>query len=382
MLRKMLRTRPLVLPNDSELFREPPRPLDKMTPDYLARYDGHTLAVDVFNAGDSLRFIGPPLLNLESYVGGAKIRFDGVEQAQFEWTDFSRMSRFKAARRGNVDRVELTFGRERFETSAAGDDLETFAGTNALITMNKNNSLENIRDWATNFAVNHNVNALILYDNRSSAYGLDELAAVLDKVPLEVVYLVDWPYKFGNTGGPDQIWDSDFGIYMCWEHARWRFLQNANSVIISDVDEFPVSESGRTIVDHLEASEYGAINYPVRNVPPVRLPSIEKKSVRLHSDYGYTNSAFTLYSKKLAFQPKRLPENVQVGNHSIYGWERKTAFVDDVIARHMQGLHYDWRDGDWSYSFEERKPYEGKETIDTALLKSLKKTFSERFDFS
>lgn len=376
---KIIDCNPILLPLHSELYRVPPRQPSRMEDGYLSKYDGHTLAVDAFNAGPYVRLIGPPLLNLNESMADARIVLDGYGDSCFNWRDYHKISRAKIEKTGAVQRMRLDIGRESLTVPVAGDDLESFRGSNVLITMNKNNRLENIYDWALNFARNHDVDSLILYENRSHYYSLDDLADHLSSLPLKTIYLVDWPFKFGSTGGPNQIWDSDFGIYMCWEHARWRFLQFANSVFINDTDEFPVSKSKNSLANLVENSSNGAIRYPVRNVPAAPRPGLEKKRVRLHSDYIYYNRRFTNFSNKVAYQPTRLPEEVQVGNHSFYGWDQKTDTIEDVVAHHFLGVHYNWRDGDWSYSSTERLPQDADEKINTTLLEAFKKTFPERF---
>lgn len=378
---KQISLNPIVLPNDSRLFREPKRKYEDMTPHFLTRYDGHTIAVDVFSALDQLRFIGPSLFNLKPYAETATLKIDGYEVSQFEWIEKSRISRLKAANSGIAEKVELAFGPEEFEVRPGADDLNSFKNLNVVVTMNRDNRLENLHDWLVNFVQNHDVNAAIIYDNRSIRYSRMELAEALRSVKgLERLYVVDWPYKFGNTGGPKQIWDSDFGIYMCWEHARWRFLQLANAVFISDADEYPVSDSGTSLVKILEQTESGALNYPVRNVPSVPRPGVSGDRVRLHSDYIYADKLHGLFSKKVAYQPLRIPEEIQVGNHSFRGMEEKTAYTEDVIARHIRGVHYNWRNDDWSYSHEEREVDPKTEYIDEPFLKSLKNTFPNRFE--
>lgn len=381
MLIKLLNCNPLVLPNHSELYREPPRPHNKMGQDYLTRYDGHTLAVDVFNAGDYLRLIGPPLLNLAPEVHRSDFSLDGVPlNEQLDWRDMHKISRAKIPKTGSVELLNLKIGRDHLTSRVSGDDLSTFENSDVVITMNKNNRLENIRDWAYNFAVNHGIDSVILYDNRSYEYTLADIANALNDVPLKTAYVIDWPFKFGNTGGKEQIWDSDFGIYMCWEHARWRFLQRANAVFISDVDEFPISEEGKALVAYAEESSHGVIGYGVRNVPPVPHPGLASDRIRLHSDYYYENRGFNLFSQKVGYQPLRLPEEIQVGNHSFYGWGDETDRIDEVVAHHFRGIHYNWRDGDWSYSHNDRGPIKSTELVNQSLYDTMKRTFPERFE--
>ena len=106
---------------------------------------------------------------------------------------------------------------------------------------------------------------------------------------------------------------------------------------------------------------------------------MSSERIRLHSDYIYGDSRFGLFTKKVAYQPKRIPEGVQVGNHSFYGYEDKTSYTEDVIARHMRGIHYSWREDDWTYSHDERVFNPETDFLDEDLKESLMETFPERF---
>lgn len=377
---RVLGTNSIILPIHSQLFREPPREYAEMTDKYLTRYDGHTLAADVFATDTHLFFIGPPLLNLEQMAKNQKLIVDNQDLGTAQdWQDKNRISFNRVETSTRSERVELEFGPEKFDVTPTAAHLDVFSNLNVVITLNRDNHLDNIRDWLVNMVRNHDVQAAIIYDNRSATYTKAELLSVMKSVPgLLNGFVIDWPHKYGNTGGPKQIWDSDFGQYMCWEHARWRFLQKANCVIISDVDEIPISSVGKTLVQHAEESKNGVFTYPVRDCPAIPRPSVEGERVRLHTDYLHSDLKKGTYSKKVVYQPTRLPNDTQVGNHQVVGV--KATYSEEVISRHVGGVHLSWRNRDWGYSHTEREMDESRDFFDSELEEHYRKTFPQRFD--
>ena len=378
---KIVSTNPLVLPVNSRLYRNPPRRPVDFSEDYLFKYDGHTLAADCYMSGDDLRMVGPPLLNLAKYVDGSSFELDGVQPAnQPRWVDLNRISRFRLRVDENVSNMRLEFGPETLSVTPSPDMTRMFHGANVLITLNKDNHLENIADWVRNYVKNHEVDSVIFYDNRSETYSLSDILSTLKRVPgLETAVVVDWPYKYGNTGGPKQIWDSDFGQYMCWEHARWRFARFAKTVIINDVDEFPVSASGKSLPKLVEESSNGVYRYALRDTPALPRVGFERRDgeVRRHSDYAYVAKDAQKYSSKYAYSPQRLSDRIQIGNHEVFGV--RAPIGSDVIGRHCQGLHASWRKGDFSYSHKESEFDQAKFVEDVDFLRQLQRTFPERF---
>lgn len=378
---KIVSTSPLVLPVNSRLYRNPPRRPVDFSEDYLFKYDGHTLAADCYMSGDDLRMVGPPLLNLAKYVDESSLELDGVQPAnQPRWEDLNRISRFRLRVDENVSKLRLEFGPETLSVSPSPDMTRMFDGANVLVTLNKDNHLENVADWVRNYVQNHEVDSVIFYDNRSETYSLSDILHTLKQVPgLENAVVVDWPYKYGNTGGPKQIWDSDFGQYMCWEHARWRFARFAKTVIINDVDEFPVSASGKSLPQLVEESPNGVYRYALRDTPALPRLGLERKAgeVRRHSDYAYVATNARKYSSKYAYSPQRLSDRIQVGNHEVFGV--RAPIGNDVIGRHCQGLHASWRKGDFSYSHKESDFDSAKFVEDRDFIRQLQRTFPERF---
>lgn len=378
---KIVSTHPLILPNHSRYFREPPRPYDDMQPGYISRYDGHTLAVDIFNSDRGLVAIGAPLNNLSGPVNDAVLMVDGSPlNIAGAWQDINRASRLILPTTAPAETVRLDLEHEPLSCPVSMNQCSMFAGRNVAITMNWCNPLENIRDWLVNLVVNHRVTGAIIYDNRSYTYSTTQLLEVMRSVPgLEVGVVVDWPYKYGNMGSVKNGWDSDFGQYMAWEHARWRFLARANTLVVADIDEIPVAEvAGVDLVSLVEATPDGVYLYSVRNVPEVSRDGLTPDRVRLCSDYELMDFPQGTLSRKSVCQPGRIPVAAQVGNHGVFGVQ--SIHGSEVIARHIRGIHQSWRAGRITYSYPERTLNPETDAIDERWIAHCHKTFPERFE--
>lgn len=376
---KLLDTNSLTLEVSSSVYRIPPRRPEDMSPDYLLRYDGHTVAADVFQAGKDLMMVGPPLLNLKTYAENATVSVDGIPLTTHrDWADLNRASRFKGRVDVPASHVSVKFGPDTLAVKVSPDQADAFEGMNAVVTLNKDNHLENVRDWLTWLTIKHDINAAVIYDNGSTTYSQQELLEVARSVPgIVSAYVINWPYKYGNTGGPKQIWDSDFGQYMCWEHARWRFFRKANCVVISDVDEIPISVDSSTLVSRAEQSIHGVFSYPVRDVPAVPRSGLNADRVHLHTDYLHSDKLRGTYSKKVVYIPSRLPAEAQVGNHQVVGVSAD--YSEEVISRHVAGVHLAWRSGVWEYDHPERAMSTDSEFFDSELAEGFASAFPDRF---
>src|SRR5262249_39706879 len=102
---------------------------------------------------------------------------------------------------------------------------DIFHGRRVIFTMSKNNPIEWILDWARFNRDVHGADAVLIYDNGSTAYDSATLSAALKTVAdIACSVVVEWPYRYGPQGFNSwDHWDSDFCQLGAWEHARWRF---------------------------------------------------------------------------------------------------------------------------------------------------------------
>lgn len=378
---RVVKTSRIELPVSGKLFRQPPRAFDQMQPDYLMKYDGLTLASDVILEGSTVHIVAPPLFNLSDALEDLTIVADGqlFHIPPGTWSDGNRMSRMHLELDAPADYLTFTFSNQEFTVKPSASWVDVLAGRNIAVTVNKDNHLQALADWAQNYTVNHGVTAVIVYDNQSESYSCEEILEQMKTVPgLEICIVVDWLDKFGNLAGPGD-WDSDFGQYIAWEHARWRFARRAHCVFQGDSDEFPMTVDGRSMQAYLEESTNGTLLYPVCNVPPVVRDGIEAdREVRRPSDYLSLDTTKGLWSKKVAYQPTRLSDEHQPANHAVIGLYNE--YTENIVARHVLGVHRDWRRGAFAaYDQAERRFNPETDSPDELAEKVYRLTFPDLF---
>src|SRR5690606_4257814 len=91
-----------------------------------------------------------------------------------------------------------------------------FSGRRVLFSMNKDNELGWVREWARHHQRHHGTDTVILFDNGSTRYGVDELRATLNEAGIADAMVPSWPYLFGAR-------DRATKREPFWAH----FLQNA-----------------------------------------------------------------------------------------------------------------------------------------------------------
>ncbi len=337
----------MILPADGPLQRTPPRRPEDQQPDYLARYDAHTLFYDVFRCRDDIWLSGPPLHDLAEVVRTGRWTLDGTDVSdRIRLRDWSRTqrSRLRAPGAGADLELELTpmeGGPIRFGSRVGADDAARFAGHRALISKSKDNDLVWIQDWLRFYHDVHGVTAVVLYDNNSTRYTPADIAAAIAEVPgIEVGAVVAWNYPWGAPGGPKKIWDSDYLQYSLMEHGRFRFLRDAAGVINADIDELAIADDGRTVFEHAEDSLAGAVRYDGVWIAKATRRPLDPERQRRFVDYRHQRPGMT--TVKWAVIPGRLDERTsQWRIHSIVG---SSAEKNGAIThRHFQGVNNSWK---------------------------------------
>lgn len=368
---KVVRPQSVVAPAGSGLSRTPPRPEADRQDGYLEAFDADTLFYDVFRSGRDVYLCGPPALDAMERLRACRFLIDGVEVNQA--TSLSD--------RGRTQRSRITkpvLGQELRIASETGEVLATaqigvdysklFSDRKALMTLSKNNDLTWIRDWLEFYHRIHGVDAVVLYDNASEEYTLEDLQAVVDSVPgIEASAVVSWPFKYGPGGGPRKIWDSDFCQYSMVEHARWRFLRRAAGVVNADIDELVITDDGRTVFEHAAESEQGVALYSGRWVEKVTETALDPDRTRRFVDYRrHVGHECTT---KWTMIPARVPDSAQWRVHSIQGLNIPKD--EGVTHRHFKGINTNWK-----YDRAEQVADPEVHVVDDQLVEALARAFS------
>lgn len=332
-----------------DIIREAPRREEDRQADYDARFDYRTLFSDAFFVQEGIELLGPPLLNTRGKVLSSKFLVDGEQfTGEIESRDHHRISRTILHGVTACEEISVIMpeGDVRLKINRLVSD---FDGRRALVTQQKNNPLEWIRYWVEFHAVHHGIDAVLIYDNRSTVYTPSAVEQLLREIEnISIAAVVDWDIPFGATGGPNQVWDSDYGQHQVLEHAMRFVLRDARSVIQQDVDELAIAEGGRSVCDVIESSGLAELRYPRRQILPVptrQLASEDDRGHRLHCDYAYwLADDSTDLAGKYACIPDRVPRSSHYLVHGVENADR--ALADGIIARHYGGIRVDWRSGE------------------------------------
>lgn len=327
--------------------REPPRPPSARQPFYDERFDALTLFYDVFRDGDDVEILGPPLLNLEAGLRPLSLRAAGRRYARgFTSQERNRLHRHRVLGvPAEVRTLRFHSPLGRFALTIGEDMSGSFSGLRVLITQSRDNPLPWIARWIDHHVVTQGIDAVLIYDNGSRDYSLDDLRALLrSRRGLRRFAVVDWPYPWGPTGGPESIWDSDFGQHGSWEHAWRRLCRDAETLTFGDVDELIVGPAP-TVPERALASPVGLSSYARRSVLniPAR-PTRELGRMRDHADYLQFDPSAPLLTSKYTVAPGALAGTDQLLIHRVEG--REAPDEPDVLARHFDGIRIEWRDGE------------------------------------
>lgn len=356
-------TSALVLPDGTPFRRAMLRPPAQRQPGYEEAYDSRTLFYDAFRHGDDVVLSGPPLLNLRRRFAAARFTSSGVQLAA-SLSDINRTQRSRASGGGDEVRIEAEGLDATLEVSPDGRHL--FRDRRVLMAISRNNPLRWIADWARYYATIHEINAILLYDNGSDDYGLDELEAAISSVPgIETAVVVNWPFPFGPGAGPDGHWDADFCHASMFEHARFRFLGQAAQVINADIDELVVTADGRPLYEHLAASQSGGLSYFGRWIEGIR----DDRPLS-HAAFDHYDPASKPCPPKWTVRPAAVPLTAQWSIHRFAGWEPDRPAT--VRFGHFRQLTTNWK-GD--RRLKERNP----ETwlVDAELRRDLDRAFAQ-----
>ena len=257
-------------------------------PNYDTRYDYYTLIYDVFFDADQQKVFAvcPTLRNFERLVLEAEFALDGqtVPIAQIRPLSRGSLIEFDLPP-GVLLPLSLSVQHPMFSgvLPVGATHRDMFAGTNAIYAISKDNRLDWIVAWLSYYVKEHGANALVLYDNQSTAYSMEDLKAAIASVPgIEKAALVRAWFPFGPGGQGNTNFNSKFLHMTMVELGRRRLLSNARAVLNVDIDELVYSRTGHSIFDATVESERG---YVRMNGDWVYAPAPMDGAVPRHADH-------------------------------------------------------------------------------------------------
>lgn len=325
--------------------RDPPRPPDRRQPDYDTRFDADTLWFDVVALRGRLVAVGPPVRAWAPLLADAAYRVDGapVRAAQTRVRDRTQTTvlplRGGAAPDAEVT-VTLPAPHGTLTTHASPDQTALFAGRRVLFTVSKDNDLAWVQDWLRWHVRVHGTDAVVVYDNASTAYSTDELLAALTAVDdVAVAVVVPWRFPYGPGGNGEQDWDSDFAQIGAMEHARHRFLRRAAGVLNADIDELVHTRTGVSVYEYARRSPSGFVAFHGRWAH--RSPTADPQAPVRHADSTWTSDDDDPCPFKWCGVPARMPARAQWLVHG--SWNLHVDHVHDLWYSHHRAVSTHWK---------------------------------------
>lgn len=340
------KTNRLVIDPANQLKRMPPRqPIDRQKR-YLDDFDFTTVFSDIFVRDGRVWMIGPPFLNLEADLLAANFIWNWVDvTSEVKFERYNRMSRTSFPTTAKFGELEIRSELGHWMAQVSTFDQKDFDGARLMITQQKNNRLEWIAYWALfNVRVN-GIDSIVIYDNGSTDYPIERVEQLLSLIPgLKRWIVVDWDTPHGVTGGPNSVWDSDYGQLVAWEHSRHMFANLASSVLMIDVDELPVTQNPKGILEQLDESDRKAILFNRISVKQYANRDSGNDGIRVHSDFSLGDSSGAQLSSKYAYAPARLDDTDQLLVHQIRGESIEAQDSTETFAGHFDAIRIEWRE--------------------------------------
>ena len=341
----------------SGIRRDSLRPEHLRNAQYADHYDWDTLFYDVYRVGKHVVMQGPPLLNFLPHVRHADPLRRAFGFPFFAAQHFGQHKRGEIWLRTEDDHIDLDCALGRFHIAVQSDNAPLFAGRRVITSLSKDNDLRWIADWVRFYRRVHGAQGVLVYDNNSTAYTLAELQATLDEASEgEMTCLaVNWPFRYGPQGGlagavngvePD--WDSDFCQTGSLQHARFRFLRHAASVLNVDVDELVLPVDGQSIFTATEASPQGFIKFPGLWIGTHAAPDVTRETCR-HADYLTREWPDRRdCPPKWCVVPGRGDKRADSWSvHNLFGARANKQVHDQFVYRHFRAITTSWKEDRW-----------------------------------
>lgn len=341
------------LPAAAQIKREPPRAKHLQQPGFEAEFDFLTVFYDAFlwKGGAEVRLIGPKYLNFAPYIHNARIWVaDDAGQTPLAF-------RFHEKRKvayldiilpeptGVAPRLMLDLGAlGTFEVRPNKSGLDIFEGRRVAFTLFKYEPNHWLRDWAWFNACYHGADALVVYHNDCSDRTTAEIAAALEDIPgVEVTLVANWPFPYGPSDGGTGEWDSNFCQVGMFEQMRWRFLQNARSVLNSDIDELIVTKDHRSAFEIAEETPEQYVQFLGKWVTMEGdLPSVQKRR-HVECCYIADDPLSIPVEPKWAAVPSAFGEDKRWIVHEISQSKSFQPDFADAGLRHFRQINTGWK---------------------------------------
>jgi hypothetical protein len=347
---------PCQLASNAPIKRDCPRPVELRNERFAHQFDAETLFYDVYRVGRDVVFQGPPLFNFADYLREANL-FKGKFRRLFPKARLVERNRANEIwLRTDSDKIDLSCDLGQFSIDVQPNHADFFAGKRVIHTLSKDNDIRWIEDWIRFYVAVHSADAVLFYDNGSSVYTAPELQQTLRATfPQLAIIVVSWPFKYGPQGGEagavggvEAPWDSDYCQTGSMQHARFRFLMSARSILNVDIDELVLSNRGRSIFEATEQSREKYIRFPGTWISSTCPRPVTVANCR-HGDFTLRDAAEreTCPPKWCIVPEARFNAKFHWSVHNVFGSKHNRMLSDEFVYRHMKGISNNWKYDRW-----------------------------------
>jgi hypothetical protein len=307
----------------------------------LKQYDYDTLIYNVFLSYDnkSLVIIGPPLLNF--YEKFFPMHFDGFGMNLKIQKNLDNGFIFKehpfyfkvTIPLKNIDvqkvnKVSFIFkNRDTINLDVPVNDYK--CGDRILVTTQKGNKIEWIKDWITHYQKRYNVSNIIVFDNNS-----DNTFELCKKLNTNKINVIPYKYNYGVTKNHS----TGFFQNSNFEIATQQFCRNGAILFNFDIDELLQIIPSK--FNALIEKNKGIINYNFREWRVPMTIDNKKKPEYSFKDFKYKNkkpSDHGYATKYVATIDKKTSLGIHFANT-----KKKNTYLDDCFF-HFNGINTNWK---------------------------------------
>jgi hypothetical protein len=332
--------------------RRPRSPWRPRPAAFWTAFEDKALYYDAFRAenGRDVLLVGPTPLNLRSGLEAARysaLPSGATLEAELLPSRSTMLTRLvDVPADAQAVRVEA-FG-ETFDLTIQPNFSAALSGARILFTINKNNRLEWIADWAHWHASLHGTDTVILFDNGSTDYTIEDLEVTLTAVNgLKTVIVINVPHKFGpiDTSVLNTKFYPRFLQISMTNLALRRFGMQAEGLLDCDIDELAWA-GGESVYERAGRSALGVVRMRGRWIEAARASGEPERHHAFR--HRLANFRHRLSPSKWVLDPRRdwvKTLSVQPYLHRIHGAPTAARNHDDkAVFFHFKGINTNWKE--------------------------------------
>ncbi len=323
---------------DADLpLRTPPQPLELRQENYDQVFDFETLIYDCIYNEKKLVIITPPLSEIELEAVLNNVVINSLLLSSYNYQVFSRdRAQTIIVHIADIVNIEIFKRPITFDMS-----LTQKATSKVLYTLQKNNDIQWIIDWANYYYLWHTPSLIIIYDNNSDQYSISELQAALEKYVSCKCIVRSFPFRYGAGGWKGSVWDSDFCQIAALQHVRYS-IRNRSCLLNVDIDELVITKNRRSIFDIAAKSNRSVCYFKGRSVY-IEKVEMEKVLATRHLQHNLLDEE-SVYPNKYIVDLSKITDDSFLFPHEV------TDAKDVIESNKVEYLHYMNISNNWKYN--------------------------------